>query len=130
VAAEAISCEFCHKIRDVNLDPQTGLPFQNMPGVLSCQFRRPPQGHQFFAGPFDDVAPGEDTYSTLQIQSQFCAACHYGIFWEEVIYDSFGEWLRSPYSSPDNGQTCPGCRPICALWLSIPQIRIPFMLAR
>jgi hypothetical protein len=106
---EGISCDFCHKVWDVNLDLHSGLPFKNMPGVLSFSFRRPPEGHQFFAGPFDDVAPGEDTYSPLQTQSQFCAPCHYGVFWDEVVYDSFGEWLLSPYSSPENGQTCQDC---------------------
>lgn len=109
VAAEGIPCDFCHKVWDVTLDPQTGLPTQNMPGVLSYQFRRPPQGHQFFAGPFDDVAPGDDTFSSLQTQSQFCAPCHFGVFWDVVVYDSFGEWLRSPYSDPDNGRTCQEC---------------------
>jgi mono/diheme cytochrome c family protein len=109
VVAEGIPCDFCHKIWDVILDSDSGLPNQNMPGVLSYNFRRPPDGHQFFAGPFDDVAPGEDTYSALQIQSQFCAPCHYGVFWDVVIYDSFGEWLRSPYSDSDNGQTCQDC---------------------
>ena len=109
VALEGISCDFCHKIWGVVLDPVSGLPFQNMPGVLSYQFRRPTEEHQFFAGPLDDVAPGEDTYSALQNQSQFCAPCHYGVFWDVVVYDSFGEWLRSPYSNPETGQTCQDC---------------------
>ena len=109
VFAEGISCDFCHKIWDVKLDSQTGLPYQNMPGVLSFEFRRPEEGHQFFAGPFDDVAPGEDTFSPLQTQSQICAPCHFGIFWDVVVYDSYGEWLRSPYSDPQEGQTCQDC---------------------
>jgi len=93
----------------VRLDPGSGLPRANMPGVLSYEFRRPPDGHQFFAGPFDDVAPGEDTYSALQTQSQICAPCHFGVFWDTVIYNSFGEWLESPYSDPETGQTCQDC---------------------
>jgi mono/diheme cytochrome c family protein len=109
VAAEGVPCDFCHKVWDVRLDPATGLPFANMPGVLSFEFRRPPEGHQFFAGPFDDVAPGEDTYSPLQARSQFCAPCHFGVFWDTVIYNSFGEWLESPYSDPETGQTCQDC---------------------
>ncbi|MFZ5918179.1 MAG: hypothetical protein ACOYZ7_14650 [Chloroflexota bacterium] len=109
VAAEGVPCDFCHKIWDARLDPTTGLPYPNMPGVLSFEFRRPPPGHQFFAGPFDDVAPGEDTYSPLQQQSQFCAPCHFGVFWDTVIYNSFGEWLASPYSDPTTGQTCQDC---------------------
>jgi hypothetical protein len=73
------------------------------------EFRRPHQGHQFFAGPYDDVAPGEDTFSPLQRESRFCAACHFGIFWDTVVYNSYGEWLQSPYSQPGLGKTCQDC---------------------
>jgi len=106
---EGISCDFCHKVWDIQLDSTTGLPYTNMPGVLSYEFRRPPEGHQFFAGPLDDVAPGEDTYSQIQTESQFCAGCHYGVFWDTLVYNSFGEWLASPYSDPESGQTCQDC---------------------
>jgi hypothetical protein len=109
VAAEGVPCDFCHKVWDVRLDPVTQLPYLNMPGVLSYEFRRPPEGHQFFAGPFDDVAPGEDTYSPLQQESAFCAPCHHAVFWDTLVYDSYGEWLRSDYSDPDTGQTCQDC---------------------
>jgi hypothetical protein len=108
-AAEGVPCDLCHKVWDVDLDPVTGAPLQNMPGVLSFAFRRPPPGEQFFAGPFDDVAPGEDTYSPLQKQSAFCAPCHFGVFWDTVVYNSFGEWLASPYSDRGSGQTCQDC---------------------
>jgi len=106
---EGVACDFCHKIWDVRLDRATGLPPANAPGVLSLEFRRPPLGRQFFAGPYDDVATGEDTYSPLQRQSRFCAACHFGVFWDTVIYNSFGEWLASPYSDPEKGRTCQDC---------------------
>jgi hypothetical protein len=109
VPAEGVPCDFCHKIWDVRLNPDTGMPYPNMPGVLSYEFRRPPEGHQFFAGPLDDVAPGEDTYSPWQEQSQICAPCHFGIFWDTLVYNSFGEWLESPYSDPETGQTCQDC---------------------
>jgi hypothetical protein len=123
VAAEGVPCDFCHKIWDVRLDPNSGLPYANMPGVLSYEFRRPPEGHQFFAGPFDDVAPGEDTYSPLQRESQFCAPCHFGVFWDTVIYNSFGEWLESPYSDPESGRTCQACHmsPIGVAHFAIPE---------
>ena len=122
VGAEGVACDLCHKVWDVRLNPATGLPYPNMPGVLSIEFRRPPEGHQFFAGPLDDVAPGEDTYSPLQTQSQFCAACHYGVFWDAVVYNSFGEWLDSPYSDPETGQTCQDCHmpPLGAAYLARP----------
>ncbi|NHZ84272.1 MAG: hypothetical protein GWP19_00135 [Planctomycetia bacterium] len=106
---EGVSCDFCHKIWDVRLDPASGLPYDNMPGVLSYIFRRPPDGYQFFAGPLDDVAPGEDTYSPIQTESKFCAPCHYSEFWGTPIYNSFGEWLESPYSNPETEQTCQDC---------------------
>ncbi|UCC97960.1 MAG: carboxypeptidase regulatory-like domain-containing protein [Phycisphaerales bacterium] len=109
VGAEGAACDFCHKVWDVRLDPASGLPYPNMPGVLSFEFRRPPEGHQFFAGPLDDVAPGEDTYSPIQRQSQYCAPCHFGVFWDTVVYNSFGEWLHSPYSDPQTGRSCQDC---------------------
>jgi hypothetical protein len=109
VGAEGINCDFCHKIWDVRLDPATGLPSPDRPGVLSYEFRRPFEGHQFFAGPLDDIAPGEDTYSELQERSRFCAPCHFGVFEGTVIYNSFGEWLRSPYSDEETGKTCQDC---------------------
>jgi mono/diheme cytochrome c family protein len=108
-AAEGVPCDFCHKIWDVKLNPDTQLPNLNMPGVLSYAFRRPPEGHQFFAGPYDDVAPGEDTYSPLQRESAFCAPCHHAFFWDTLVYNSYGEWLESEYSDPESGQTCQDC---------------------
>jgi hypothetical protein len=110
-ALEGVTCDFCHKIWAVRLDPKTGLPFENMPGVLSFEFRRPPRGHQFFAGPFDDVAPGEDTFSPLMRRSEICAPCHFGVFWGTQIYNSFGEWLASPYSDPGfpGARSCQDC---------------------
>ena len=109
VGQESVACDFCHKVWDVKLDPQTGLPFPARPGVLSYEFRRPFAGHQFFAGPFDDVAPFEDTFSPLQKQSQLCAPCHFGVFWSTSIYNSFGEWQASPYSDPMVGKSCQAC---------------------
>jgi hypothetical protein len=109
VGAEGVACDVCHKIWDVRLDPSTGLPSPNRPGVLSYEFRRPPSGKQFFAGPYDDVATGADTYSPLQRQSQICAGCHFGVFWDTIAYNSYGEWLDSPYSNPDRGKTCQNC---------------------
>jgi hypothetical protein len=80
-----------------------------MPGVLSYSFRRPPDGKQFFAGPLDDVAPGEDTFVPIYRESEYCAPCHFAIFWDTAIYNSFGEWLESAYSDPETGQTCQDC---------------------
>ena len=104
VGAEGVTCDFCHKVWSVRL-ASNGLPQPNMPGVLSYEFRRPLEGHQFFAGPLDDVAPGEDTFTPIQTQSQYCAPCHFGTFWDTKIYNSFGEWLESPYSDVERAKT-------------------------
>jgi hypothetical protein len=109
-----IHCDFCHKVAEVSLDSASGLPNPNQPGVLSMDIRRPfPEDkdrYQLFFGTFvDDNVPQEDTNLPLLAQSQFCAPCHYGIFWDTVVYDSYGEWLRSPYSDPITGRTCQSC---------------------
>lgn len=109
VEAEGIFCDFCHKVWAVQLNEQTGLPDPNIPGVMSYTFRRPQEGHQFFAGPYDDVPRGKDTYSPIYTESTFCAPCHFGSFWDNQIYNSFGEWLDSPYSDSLSGQTCQDC---------------------
>ncbi len=108
VGREGITCDVCHKLWAVKLDRTTGLPVPEMPGVLSMEFRRPSSGRQLFIGPFDDVA-GDDTYSPLLNTSAFCAPCHHGQFWGVTVYDSFGEWLDSPYSDPVKGRTCQDC---------------------
>ena len=76
-------------------DPQTGLPYPNMPGVLSQDIRRPfpedPDRYQLFFGSFDDDnVPMEDTYLPLIQQSQFCAPCHFGFFWDTLINKVYG----------------------------------------
>lgn len=108
IEKEGVFCEFCHKIGDVTLDPETQLPYPNMPGVLSLQLHRPRGEDQIFFGNFDDVTRRVSKLP-LESESAFCAACHYGVFWDVVIYNSYGEWLDSPYSDPDTGQTCQDC---------------------
>jgi hypothetical protein len=117
-AAEGISCEFCHKIADVILNEETQLPFPDMPGIMSYKLLRPVEGEELFFGTFDDV-PRRNTYLPLQQESAFCAGCHHGVFGGVVgagevkggvvIYNSYGEWLDSPYSDPETGQTCQDC---------------------
>jgi hypothetical protein len=108
IELEGVFCEFCHKIGDVILDPATGLPYPNMPGVLSMRLYRPEEGQQLFFGTFDDVTR-RVSYLPLLEESAFCAPCHFGIFWDTVIYNSYGEWLESPYSDPETGMTCQKC---------------------
>ncbi|MBN1147152.1 MAG: carboxypeptidase regulatory-like domain-containing protein [Anaerolineales bacterium] len=108
IEKEGVFCEFCHKVGAVTLDPSSGLPYPNMPGVLSMRLFRPYQDEQLFFGNFDDVTR-RVSYLPLYEQSAYCAACHYGVFWDTVIYNSYGEWLESPYSDPQNGETCQDC---------------------
>jgi hypothetical protein len=108
IETEGIFCEFCHKIGDVTLNSATGLPYLNMPGVLSMRLYRSKGEQVLFFGTFDDVTRRVSRLP-LEEESAFCAPCHFGVFWDTVIYDSYGEWLRSPYSDPEIGQTCQDC---------------------
>jgi hypothetical protein len=118
-AAEGISCEFCHKIGEVLLVPETGLPHPDQPGISSVRLYRPEGDDQLFFGTFDDVTRPADSYLPLLEESAFCAPCHYGVFDGVagdmtvadgvIIYNSYGEWLASPYSDPDTGRTCQDC---------------------
>ncbi len=117
-AAEGITCDFCHKIGRVFLDSETSLPLPDMPGILSLQLYRPEEGEQVFFGTLVDVNR-RVSYLPLESESAFCAACHYGVFGGVVgvgtvtggtlIYNSYGEWLASPYSDPVTGKTCQQC---------------------
>lgn len=131
-AAEGITCDFCHKIGDVILDEETQLPLPDMPGILSMKLYRPAEGEQIFFGTLIDVNR-RDTYLPLQAESAFCAPCHYGVFGGvvgvgtvtggTVIYNSYGEWLESPYSDPDTGLTCQQCHmlPVDENWFVFPE---------
>ena len=117
-AAEGIGCDFCHKIGEVYLDPETGLPYADKPGILSIRLYRPEEGQQLFFGTLVDVNR-RVSYLPFEAESAYCAACHYGVFGGVVghnsvsggvtIYNSYGEWLESPYSDPETGRTCQEC---------------------
>ena len=107
VDARGSHCDFCHKIADVKLNPATGRPFENMPGILSIKLMRPSPEPQLFFGPYDDVDVGPDTFLPLMKQSEICAPCHDASFWGVPIYQSFAEWQASPY--PEEGKTCQSC---------------------
>ena len=106
VEQEGVFCDFCHKVSDVYLNPATGLPYPNVPGVQSMQLNRPPTDTHMFYGPFDDVTR-RVSYLELEKKSQFCAPCHQFSFWGTPIYESFREWLESPY--PAQGIECQAC---------------------
>jgi hypothetical protein len=78
--------------------------------------RRPfpadPQRYQLFFGTFDDDnVPEEDTNLPLLKESAYCAPCHFAEFWGVTVYNSYGEWLESPYSDLASGKarTCQEC---------------------
>jgi hypothetical protein len=106
VAAEGVACEYCHKIADTYLNPATGLPYDNAPGAVSYALNRPPQDTHMFYGPFDDVTRRVSCLP-LEKESQFCAACHQFSFWGTPVYESFNEWLESPYA--EEGTHCQAC---------------------
>lgn len=108
VASEGISCDFCHKIAEVHLDAETGLPDPEAPGIVSLSLLRPEPGNQFLMGTIDDVSRDRDSFNPLYGESQYCAACHVGYFGETLIYNSYGEWVESGYSG-DDGQSCQDC---------------------
>jgi hypothetical protein len=106
VEQEGIFCEFCHKIANVQLDPATGLPYPEAPGVQSYRLVRTYPGFVLFLGPLDDVTR-RVSYLPLEKKSQFCAPCHQFSFFDTPIYQSFAEWLDSPY--PAQGIECQTC---------------------
>lgn len=118
-AAEGVSCEICHKTSDVIVNPENNMPTPDMPGILSMRLNRPAdEADQVFFGTLVDVTR-PDSYLPLLSESRFCAACHFGVFGGvvgnmtvtggTVIYNSYGEWLESPYSDPETGKTCQDC---------------------
>ena len=117
-ALDGIGCDFCHKIGDVYINPETGLPYPDRPGIMSMRLFRPEEGEQLFFGTFDDDIRRVTKLPLLE-ESEYCAPCHYGVFsgvvapgevaGGVVIYNSFGEWLDSPYSDPETGETCQEC---------------------
>jgi len=109
VETQGVFCDFCHKIGEIYLNPATGLPYPNAPGVTSYRLYRPPADTHMFFGPFDDVVR-RVSYLELEKKSQFCAACHQFSFWGTPIYESFNEWRQSPY--PGQGIECQTCHMI------------------
>lgn len=101
-----IHCDYCHKIGGVYLNPATQLPYPNAPGVESQRVLRPPADDNIFIGPYDDIHD-PDTYVPEISESQFCAPCHQFSMWGTPIYQSYAEWLASPYA--EENVTCQNC---------------------
>ena len=137
VITAGIHCDYCHKLGGVYLNPATQSVYANAPGAQSQRVLRPPQGDNIFFGPYDDIhAP--DTYLPAMTQSQFCAPCHQFSFWGTPIYESYNEWLASPYARA--GVTCQDCHmpPTGDTYFALPELgglehppeRIPSHLQR
>jgi photosystem II stability/assembly factor-like uncharacterized protein len=107
VEKQGVFCDFCHKIYDVRLNAKTHLPDERMTGTLAMELRRPAEGSQLFFGPYDDVDAGPDSFLPLQTRSEFCAPCHNASFSGVPVYQSFAEWLSSPYA--EQGVQCQDC---------------------
>ena len=111
---EGITCDVCHKVADVLIE-NNRLPFAERPGSLSFLFLRPSPNQLFNLGPLPDMklenSNVKASCAPIFSESKFCAACHYGKFFDTVIYNSYGEWLNSAYSNPDttNFRSCQDC---------------------
>lgn len=113
---EGITCDICHKVIGLHLD-ENGYPFRERPGLLTFQYMRPLDGSDFFIGPLINYttpnSPGHtSTCSSVYADSAFCAACHYGIFSNTMIYGSYKEWRESDYGrdpASDAYRTCQDC---------------------
>ena len=111
---EGITCDVCHKVADVLIE-NNRLPFAERPGSLSFLFLRPGTNQLFNLGPLPDMklenSNVKASCAPIFSESKFCAACHYGKFFDTVIYNSYGEWLNSSYSNPATGnfRSCQDC---------------------
>jgi hypothetical protein len=125
VETEGITCDVCHKVADV-LIGENNLPFEDRPGVLSLTFQRPSSNQSFYFGPRPDHQSGVPQNSSgsehlaacspVFSESEFCAVCHYGKFFDSLIYNSYGEWLGSEYGKKQinslenkNYRSCQDC---------------------
>jgi len=106
VITAGIHCDLCHKVGGVYLNSATNSVYHNVPGVQSQRMLRPPAGDNIFFGPYDDIHD-PDTYLPMISESQFCAPCHQFSMWGTPIYESYEEWLTSPFA--EQGVTCQNC---------------------
>lgn len=96
----AISCDYCHKISEVDVSDSLLLGHQRLSHHLSAE-------KQSFFGSLDDVSRSNDTYHPLYKQSEYCAGCHQGRFWKTKVYSEFEEWSQSSYAT--QGTECQDC---------------------
>ncbi|PWB72972.1 MAG: hypothetical protein C3F07_10555 [Anaerolineales bacterium] len=103
VIGEGITCDICHKVIGVTLD-DNGYPYADQPGILSFQYPSFNLNNPRISfGPLPSyITKNEPNHANgcfpIYSESSFCAACHYGRFHGVLIYSSYSEWMRSPYS--------------------------------
>jgi len=112
IFTEGITCDICHKVVNVQLDGNK-VPFPDKPGVLSYEFVH--DNRFLFMGPNTDAitnnVPGQDfSCAPIFSKSEFCAPCHTAEFNGTQIYDSYGEWLASPYNKDPNKKEYKPCQ--------------------
>jgi hypothetical protein len=75
VYSEGVTCDFCHKVKEVKLDTEDDLVLS---GIDKITVARPGEGDQVMLGQYDDVTfvPMQASYSPLFQKSEFCADCH------------------------------------------------------
>jgi hypothetical protein len=132
--SKGIECDFCHKIKDVEVS--------NKPGLQSIKMNRLNAGNGFFEyGPYDDTVamPMVASYNPIYKKSEYCSSCHQdaikqpaGFSWDyEAVYPdaakyplyengqvipnqwTYQEWLEWQDSLPENdedkGRQCQDC---------------------
>lgn len=97
VAQQGVFCDFCHKIKDVEVDYDTGIN-----GSITLQ--RPPPGSQrdINIGPFDDVTTPwmGGTYREIYTKSAYCSGCHqYKNLNDVLVDDTYDSWAASSYAA-------------------------------
>lgn len=136
--SKGIECDFCHKIRDVEVS--------NKPGVQAIKMNRIGLGNGmmsplFVYGPYDDALamPMVTSYNPIYTRSEFCSSCHQdaiklpaGKSWDylsvypgsenSTLYEkgkvmpnqwTYQEWLEwqqaLPATDEDKGRQCQDC---------------------
>jgi hypothetical protein len=136
--SKGIECDFCHKIRDVEVS--------NLPGVQSIKMNRVSAGNSQMSpllvyGPYEDslAMPMITSYNELYTKSEYCSSCHqdaiklpkgkawdylsvypeaakYPLYEEGTVmpnqwtYQEWLEWQRElPEDDEDKGRQCQNC---------------------
>lgn len=96
VAAEGVTCMFCHQILAVNGDPVNVALILQPDLTRRAQLKEP-------------VAPHPAAYSELHDKAEICGACHNVSHPTSGVHleTSYSEWAASPYAS--EGVTCQDC---------------------